>query len=86
MAFRVAVFSLLSVFLSSCVPGFLSKYRNGRENSEVQSGAAISARADTKKAGPGATPMSPMTARPKHPVIFALDQGTFRFQLGFDRV
>lgn len=73
---------------SACSSGFLSKYTGGRDNHEVQAAASSGpvsppAQANRKAA---VVPANVTPARPSRPTIFAVDQGTFRCQLGFDRV
>ncbi|HYX36735.1 MAG TPA: hypothetical protein VE954_26810 [Oligoflexus sp.] len=69
---------------SACTPAFLSKYSSGRNN-EVQATAGANAAPPSSAAKAGAT-SAPAAPRPVRPTIFAVDHGTFRFQLGYDRV
>jgi hypothetical protein len=85
-------FELLPVlcFVSWCSAcntlAFLSKYSGNRSNQEVQAAAAPSAvPAHTPAKAPAAPAVAP-GARTSRPTIFVVDQGTFRFQLGYDRV
>lgn len=85
-------FGLLPVlcFVSWCsacsTPAFLAKYSGNRSNQEVKAAAAPSAVPPQTPAKAPAAPVAAPGARTARPTIFAVDQGTFRFQLGYDRV
>ncbi|WP_141730799.1 hypothetical protein [Oligoflexus tunisiensis] len=67
---------------SACAPAVLSKYTSGRSNHEVQASTA-------SHAAPPQSTVRTVSAAPastRRPSIFAVDLGTFRFQLGYDRV
>ncbi len=80
----IALALSLASLTSACTPTFLSKYRDGRESSEVKPAAANASTAAHKPS----TLMTPAAGIPRstRPAIFALDQGTFRFQMSYDRV
>jgi hypothetical protein len=65
---------------------FLGKYSGNRSNQEVQAAAAPSAVPAQTPAKAPAAPAVASGARTPRPTIFVVDQGTFRFQLGYDRV
>ncbi len=78
---------LMLVGLSSaCTPAFLNKYTSGRDNQEVQasSGGVANPQAARKSAASSGAPYS--QSRSNRALIFAVDQGTFRFQMSYDRV
>jgi hypothetical protein len=73
---------------SACsTPAFLSKYSGGRSNQEVKATTQSNA-VPPPAAAPRTVAPAPAgaPARKSRPTIFAVDQGTFRFQLGYDRV
>jgi hypothetical protein len=74
---------------SACTPAFLSKYTNGRSQQEVQASAnskAVQPPTAAARNPAAASPRTSATTRAVRPTIFAVDQGTFRFQLGYERV
>jgi hypothetical protein len=87
---RFGLFPVLC-FVSWCsacsTPAFLSKYSGNRSNREVQAVAAPPAVSPQTPAKASPAPTAAAGTRtPPRPTIFAVDQGTFRFQLGYDRV
>jgi hypothetical protein len=87
MRFGLLPVLCLVSWCSACsTPAFLRKYSGNRSNQEVQAAAAPSAVSPQTpaKAAPASTAAA--GTRPSRPTIFAVDQGTFRFQLGYDRV
>jgi hypothetical protein len=86
---RLSIAPVLFVSLCSsfaCAPGFLSKYTSGRDQHEVQPAAHTHAASPPAASAKAQTTAAPAPNRPAKPSIFAVDQGTFRFQLGFERV
>ncbi len=83
----VPVLCFVGLF-SACTPAVLNKYSGGRSNQEVQTTAAPNAAppATAAKVATTSAASTAPAARPNRPTIFAVDQGTFRFQLGYDRV
>lgn len=69
---------------SACAPAFLNKYSAGRTNQEVQATPGASAAPPPSVQKAVATTSRPVASR--RPTIFAVDQGTFRFQLSYERV
>ena len=85
MVFRCVVFGLLGSVLSACIPGFLNRHKNASESTEIQTAAGATGAAAAKKGAPQlAQYAAPVKAT--RPSIFAVDQGTFRIQLAYDRV
>lgn len=91
---RSRLFPVLVLFsgVSACTPAFLAKYTGGKDKPEVQataSGPSATPPLAHKAAPAPAAPTPAPAAIPRssnRPSIFAVDQGTFRFQLSYDRV
>jgi hypothetical protein len=71
---------------SACAPTFLNKYSGGPSNQEVKATAGSRAAPPQTAAKAGTSPSMAAASRPARPTIFAVDQSTFRFQLGYERV
>lgn len=81
----IPVLCFVGLCTACSTPAFLSKYSGTRSRQEVQATAAPNAVHPQTTAKATGAPVA-ASARPARPTIFAVDQGTFRFQLGYDRV